>query len=166
MQLHDSCGLVWRAPFCQNEYRYMSSTAHSNAKPGCPVSTGVKGQVLDANRLPVANALVEVLGRKNQYPFRTNHNGEFYRLLLPGNYTLKVGRNMEIVVQGLLIANWPPFSTDSCWTPTLYQNLKDLTNPITRALLRCKPTQPREGLEHIPVSKFVHRWQLKVKPQW
>nr|XP_023668389.1 carboxypeptidase M-like isoform X2 [Paramormyrops kingsleyae] len=54
------------------------------------IHLGVKGQVLDANRLPVANALVEVLGRKNQYPFRTNHNGEFYRLLLPGNYTLKV----------------------------------------------------------------------------
>ncbi|XP_048864949.1 carboxypeptidase M-like [Brienomyrus brachyistius] len=54
------------------------------------IHLGVKGQVLDANRLPVANALVEVLGRKNQYPFKTNHNGEFYRLLLPGNYTLKV----------------------------------------------------------------------------
>ncbi|KAL0967261.1 hypothetical protein UPYG_G00250010 [Umbra pygmaea] len=54
------------------------------------VHLGVKGQVLDADGNPVLNALVEVEGRRNLCPFRTDINGEYYRLLLPGNYTFKV----------------------------------------------------------------------------
>lgn len=33
---------------------------------------------------------MEVEDRKNICPFRTNQYGEYYRLLLPGNYTFKV----------------------------------------------------------------------------
>lgn len=54
------------------------------------VHLGVKGQVLDGDGRPVQNALVEVEGRRNLCPFRTNQHGEYYRLLLPGNYTFKV----------------------------------------------------------------------------
>ena len=52
--------------------------------------SGVKGQVLDADGNPVQNALVEVEGRINLCPFRSGPYGEYYRLLLPGNYTFKV----------------------------------------------------------------------------
>ncbi|XP_027899960.1 carboxypeptidase M isoform X3 [Xiphophorus couchianus] len=51
---------------------------------------GVKGQVFDGWGRPVQNAVVEVKGRRNMCPFRTNQHGEYYRLLLPGNYTFKV----------------------------------------------------------------------------
>ncbi|TSK13154.1 Carboxypeptidase M [Bagarius yarrelli] len=54
------------------------------------VHLGVKGQVFDLNGAPVQNALVEVEGRKNFCPFKTNSNGEYYRLLLPGTYTITV----------------------------------------------------------------------------
>uniref|UniRef100_UPI00398EB573 carboxypeptidase M-like n=1 Tax=Pristiophorus japonicus TaxID=55135 RepID=UPI00398EB573 len=51
---------------------------------------GIKGQVLNINDAPIENALVEVQGRKNIIPFQTNKWGEYYRLLLPGLYTLNV----------------------------------------------------------------------------
>ncbi|KAK0150142.1 Carboxypeptidase M [Merluccius polli] len=53
------------------------------------VHLGVKGRVLGSSG-PVPGALVEVSDRKNLCPFTTNHIGEYYRLLLPGNYTFKV----------------------------------------------------------------------------
>ena len=56
----------------------------------CVAAAGVKGQVLDWDGQPVQNAVVEVEGRRNLCPFRTNRHGEYYRLLLPGNYTFKV----------------------------------------------------------------------------
>lgn len=52
--------------------------------------TGVKGVVMDSYGKPVQNAVVAVEGRRNLCPFRTDRNGEYYRLLLPGNYTIKV----------------------------------------------------------------------------
>ncbi|XP_030638542.1 carboxypeptidase M [Chanos chanos] len=54
------------------------------------VHLGVKGQVMDSNGNPLPNAVVEVEGRHNLCPFRTDRNGEYYRLLLPGKYTIKV----------------------------------------------------------------------------
>ncbi|XP_048013345.1 carboxypeptidase M isoform X1 [Megalobrama amblycephala] len=54
------------------------------------VHLGVKGVVMDSYGKPVQNAVVEVAGRKNLCPFRTDRNGEYYRLLLPGNYTITV----------------------------------------------------------------------------
>ena len=52
--------------------------------------SGVKGQVFDGSGAPVQNAVVEVKGRSNMCPFRTNKHGEYYRLLLPGNYSFTV----------------------------------------------------------------------------
>ncbi|GLD48223.1 carboxypeptidase M-like protein [Lates japonicus] len=54
------------------------------------VHLGVKGRVFDASGAPVQNAVVEVKGRRNMCPFRTDRHGEYYRLLLPGNYTFTV----------------------------------------------------------------------------
>ncbi|XP_015239594.1 PREDICTED: carboxypeptidase M [Cyprinodon variegatus] len=54
------------------------------------IHLGVKGQVFDGSGKPVPNAVVEVEGRKNMCPFRTNQHGEYYRLLVPGVYTFKV----------------------------------------------------------------------------
>ncbi|XP_039625734.1 carboxypeptidase M [Polypterus senegalus] len=54
------------------------------------VHLGVKGQVLSTDGSPIPNAVVEVEGRSNICPYKTNQDGEYYRLLLPGNYTLKV----------------------------------------------------------------------------
>ncbi|KAM4711866.1 carboxypeptidase M [Anableps anableps] len=54
------------------------------------VHLGVKGQVFDGSGMPVQMAVVEVEGRGNICPFRTNQHGEYYRLLLPGIYTFKV----------------------------------------------------------------------------
>lgn len=45
---------------------------------------------MDSYGKPVQNAIVEVAGRRNLCPFRTDRNGEYYRLLLPGNYTITV----------------------------------------------------------------------------
>lgn len=58
------------------------------------VSAGVKGQVFDGSGLPVQNAVVEVKGRNNMSPFRSNKHGEYYRLLLPGNYSFTVNRRL------------------------------------------------------------------------
>ncbi|XP_076015873.1 carboxypeptidase M isoform X2 [Genypterus blacodes] len=54
------------------------------------VHLGVKGRVFDSSRMAVKNALVEVKGRHNLCPFRTDGHGEYYRLLLPGNYSFTV----------------------------------------------------------------------------
>ncbi|XP_026182099.1 carboxypeptidase M [Mastacembelus armatus] len=54
------------------------------------VHLGVKGQVFDGSGVPVQNAVVEVKGRRNICPFRTDRHGEYYRLLLPGNYSFTV----------------------------------------------------------------------------
>ncbi|KAK1906728.1 Carboxypeptidase M [Dissostichus eleginoides] len=54
-----------------------------------PIS-GVKGRVFDGSGVPVQNAVVEVKGRSNMCPFRTDKHGEYYRLLLPGEYVFTV----------------------------------------------------------------------------
>ncbi|XP_077399776.1 carboxypeptidase M isoform X2 [Vanacampus margaritifer] len=54
------------------------------------VHLGVKGRVFDGSGVAVQDAVVEVTGRRNMCPFRTDKHGEFYRLLLPANYTFTV----------------------------------------------------------------------------
>lgn len=51
---------------------------------------------MDSYGKPVQNAVVEVAGRRNLCPFRTDRNGEYYRLLLPGNYTIKVRSDLLV----------------------------------------------------------------------
>ncbi|KAG1953018.1 carboxypeptidase M [Pimephales promelas] len=54
------------------------------------VHLGVKGVVMDSDGKPVQNAVVEVSGRRNLCPFSSDRNGEYFRLLLPGTYTITV----------------------------------------------------------------------------
>lgn len=72
------------------------------------VHLGVKGQVLNSSGIPVQDAEVEVKGRKNMSPFRTNKHGEYYRLLLPGNYTFTVRYpGHEVLTETLTIPHGP-----------------------------------------------------------
>ncbi|XP_055327803.1 carboxypeptidase M-like isoform X2 [Paramacrobiotus metropolitanus] len=48
---------------------------------------GVKGLVLDERNQPIPHAFVAVQGRSMEY--ETSDRGEFWRLLLPGNYTIR-----------------------------------------------------------------------------
>ncbi|XP_078502701.1 carboxypeptidase M-like isoform X1 [Lissotriton helveticus] len=51
---------------------------------------GLKGRVLDSAGKPVPEAVLQILNRKDSLSHRTNALGEFYKLLLPGNYTFQV----------------------------------------------------------------------------
>ena len=51
-------------------------------------SAGVKGIIRDLSGAPIAGAKVDIIGR-NHGTNSTKH-GEFWRLLLPGTYHLKV----------------------------------------------------------------------------
>lgn len=50
--------------------------------------------MFDSSGVPVQNAVVEVKGRSNMCPFRTDQHGEYYRLLLPGNYSFTVNNTV------------------------------------------------------------------------
>ena len=55
-----------------------------------PFVIGVKGQVTDQNGNPIPNAIVEAEGRRHICPYRTNEQGEYFLLLLPGTYVINV----------------------------------------------------------------------------
>ncbi|XP_044199935.1 carboxypeptidase M [Thunnus albacares] len=72
------------------------------------VHLGVKGRVLNGSGVPVQNAVVEVKGRKNMCPFRTDQHGEYYRLLLPGNYSFTVTfPDHEVLTETLTVPYGP-----------------------------------------------------------
>ncbi|XP_070785291.1 carboxypeptidase M [Enoplosus armatus] len=72
------------------------------------VHLGVKGRVFDGSGVPVQNAVVEVKGRRNMCPFRTDRHGEYYRLLLPGNYSFTVTYpGHEVLTETLNVPNGP-----------------------------------------------------------
>lgn len=52
------------------------------------VHLGVKGIVFSPDRQPISNASVDIVGRSHGH--RTTSLGEFWRILLPGTYTLEV----------------------------------------------------------------------------
>lgn len=68
--------------------------------------SGVKGRVFDGSGAPVQNAVVEVKGRRNMCPFRTDRHGEYYRLLLPGKYSFTV--NNTVTQQLLVVEKYRP----------------------------------------------------------
>ncbi|XP_051911994.1 carboxypeptidase M-like [Hippocampus zosterae] len=74
------------------EFKYVANM-HGNEvrqRVRWEVHAGVKGRVLDCLGAALHNAVVEVSGRRDVRPFATDKGGEYYRLLLPGNYTLTV----------------------------------------------------------------------------
>lgn len=52
------------------------------------VHRGVRGLVLDPSGMAVTNGKVKIKGR--EFSFRLSKRGEFWRILLPGKYTLQV----------------------------------------------------------------------------
>ncbi|XP_041052647.1 carboxypeptidase M-like [Carcharodon carcharias] len=62
------------------------------------IHLGIKGQVLDENGNPIDGAEIQVEGRDNILPFTSTQNGEYYRILLPGNY------NIKVQVKGLIVS--------------------------------------------------------------
>lgn len=87
---------------------------HTGPSPLLSVSAGVKGQVFDGSGVPVQNAMVEVKGRKNMSPFRSDKHGEYYRLLLPGNYSFTVNRPGYFLSDGVC---WRADPTFALWSP-------------------------------------------------
>ncbi|XP_071792187.1 carboxypeptidase M-like [Asterias amurensis] len=53
---------------------------------------GVKGQVFDTSRNPIEGASVWVLEHKSPLPLFTTASGEYWKILLPGSYTLNVSK--------------------------------------------------------------------------
>ena len=49
---------------------------------------GVRGYVVDVNNNPIEGASLKVKGRN--VGFQTTQHGEFWRILLPGNYVMEV----------------------------------------------------------------------------
>ena len=50
---------------------------------------GVKGLVMDENNNVVPGAFISVVGRED-IVYKTSKYGDYWRLLLPGSYVLKV----------------------------------------------------------------------------
>ena len=50
---------------------------------------GVKGYVKFSNGTVIDGAVLTIVGRE-EAPFRSKHGGQYFRLLIPGNYTLNV----------------------------------------------------------------------------
>ena len=61
------------------------------------VISGVKGLVKDENNNSVSDAIVIIKGRE-LVPFMTSQRGEYWKLLLPGSYTLLV--RVDVCVWG------------------------------------------------------------------
>lgn len=58
-------------------------------KFGLQALRGIKGRVFDSQtQKPIAEAILHIVGRK--FTFRTSKKGEFWRILRPGAYNLKV----------------------------------------------------------------------------
>ncbi|XP_053506422.1 carboxypeptidase M isoform X1 [Ictalurus furcatus] len=101
------------------------------------VHLGLKGQVFYSNGTPVQNASVEVQGRRNLCPFRTDHNGEYYRLLLPGNYTIMVTYpGYEPLTETVSVPYGPDRFT------ALTHNFQFQKSASTKVVVKTEPTCP------------------------
>uniref|UniRef100_A0A672V589 Carboxypeptidase M n=1 Tax=Strigops habroptila TaxID=2489341 RepID=A0A672V589_STRHB len=70
------------------------------------VHLGIKGQVTDKNGNPIPNAIVEAQGRPHVCPYRTNEQGEYFLLLLPGTYVINVSFGLIAVIVNKHITQW------------------------------------------------------------
>ncbi|KAM9311686.1 carboxypeptidase M [Gastrophryne carolinensis] len=74
------------------------------------VHMGIKGQVFDTNGNVVPNAIVDVQGKQRICQYRTNKYGEYYLLLLPGNYTINVTMSDTTTLTNVTITESKNFS--------------------------------------------------------
>jgi len=61
------------------------------------VQRGVRGLIRDQNEIPIGSAEIKILGR--DVVFRSSKRGEYWRILLPGDYVIEVVANGYIPVQ-------------------------------------------------------------------
>ncbi|XP_063783568.1 carboxypeptidase M [Pseudophryne corroboree] len=74
------------------------------------VHMGIKGQIFDVDGNPFPNAIVDVQGRQRICPYRSDRNGEYYLLLLPGTYTLNVTVLNSSIIKNITIPQSANFS--------------------------------------------------------
>uniref|UniRef100_A0A0K0E7J7 Peptidase M14 carboxypeptidase A domain-containing protein n=1 Tax=Strongyloides stercoralis TaxID=6248 RepID=A0A0K0E7J7_STRER len=60
------------------------------------VRYGLKGIVTDSDGKPLSNAKIEILGEKKGKPITTTDQGEYWRLLAPGKYQIKISHGYHI----------------------------------------------------------------------
>ena len=66
------------------------------------VHGGIKGKVVDQDGNPLYGAVVEVVGKEKN--MTTSKRGEFWRMLLPGSYSVKAThKNLFGVIESDLI---------------------------------------------------------------
>ena len=70
---------------------------------------GVKGLILDTNNNPVVDASLTIVGREFA-KFRSNSDGAYFRLLMPGTYQIEVSyafifptKNISLYCKGIRI---------------------------------------------------------------
>ncbi len=61
------------------------------------VHRGVRGLIRDQNEIPIGNAEIKILGR--DVAFRSSRKGEYWRILMPGDYVIQVVANGYVPVQ-------------------------------------------------------------------
>ncbi|KAM3587720.1 uncharacterized protein V6R79_012703 [Siganus canaliculatus] len=113
------------------------------------VHLGVKGRVFDGSGLPVQNAVVEVRGRQNMCPFRTDRHGEYYRLLLPGNYSFTVTYPGHEVLSETLSVPYGPDSYSAMKHDFLLRRVTTTTSRTTVNLTQATPTTPCNYTLHL-----------------
>ncbi|CAH1406668.1 unnamed protein product [Nezara viridula] len=65
---------------------------------------GVRGRVIDASEKPIAGAKISILGRN--MTVRTNDQGYYFRILLPGRYFIKVeAETMKTFIKEFFVPN-------------------------------------------------------------
>ncbi|KAL5016709.1 hypothetical protein ScPMuIL_006298 [Solemya velum] len=111
------------------------------------VHMGVKGVIIDASGRGIEGAKLTIQSRE-VVPFKSSHDGEFWRLLLPGQYTLQVeapGCRTQTV----------DFTVDDGVVSLLKVNMGSCTEPITT---------PKTGVTKRK-NIFLKIWQYIKPPQ-
>ncbi|XP_076577856.1 carboxypeptidase M [Chaetodon auriga] len=121
------------------------------------VHLGVKGRVFDGSGLPVQNAVVEVRGRRNMCPFRTNQHGEYYRLLLPGNYSFTVTYPGHEVLTETLNIPYGPDNYSAMKHDFLLRHVTKTTRRTPVNLSQALPTPSCNSTLHLGADGAVTR---------
>ncbi|KAL6116596.1 cpm [Pungitius sinensis] len=106
------------------------------------VHLGVKGRVFDGSGVPVQDAVVEVKGRRNMCPFKTDQHGEYYRLLLPGNYSFTVTYPGHEVLTETLSVPYGPDGYSAMKHDFLLRRAAATTGDVSAPPTAANPTPP------------------------
>lgn len=104
----------WIVIICSKGNSQLQAEKNKNTTLSSFLLIGVKGRVLNQNNKPIANVIVEVQGRRHICPYKTNKNGEYYLLLLPGVYTLNVSTILIQLLSKILL--YFVYSVPGPWT--------------------------------------------------